>query len=107
VHATVTEAGERANEVVIGLHAPAAGGVSRLAELENLLGIEHNLVVLRSTLLAVEQHVADSRTTALLFGCITKYQAWLRQRTLRLGHRMFNAPPITIKKSVKAWCHGK
>jgi len=90
-----------------GLHQGARSRARRLEELETLLGIEHNLVVLRSTLLAGEQHVADSRTTALLFGCMTKYQAWLRQRTVRLGHRMFNAPPATIAKSVKAWWKGE
>ncbi len=90
-----------------GLHPNAGSRARRVAKLEKLLGDEHNLVVLRTMLLSHRHGLADARTTSLVFGCITKSQAWLRKRTLRMGHRLFNARPKVFGKSVRKWAEGE
>ena len=68
----------------------------QLKRLETWLGDDHNLVVLRATLLHTPSAFGDERATAIVLGCIAKYQATLRKRALKLGRRLFGARVLDL-----------
>ena len=74
--------------------------VPRVEKLEDWLGNEHNLAILRTTIVAAPDRFGDARTTAVVLGCITRYQTWLRQQALRRGHRVFAETPKTFAESI-------
>jgi CHAD domain-containing protein len=86
-----------------GLNGRAAIRVRNLKRLETWLGDDHNLVLLRRTILKDPARFGDERATALVLGCVAKYQASLRRRALRLGDRVFAEKPRLFRKSVKRW----
>jgi hypothetical protein len=59
--------------------------------------------MLRADILSAPDRFGGARTTALVLGCIIKYQAWLRGRSLRLGRRLFALAPREFGRSVLAW----
>jgi CHAD domain-containing protein len=61
----------------------------RLKQLETWLGDDHNLVVLRTTILEAPARFGDERMTAVVLGCMVKYQTTLRRRALKRGHLLF------------------
>jgi CHAD domain-containing protein len=71
--------------------------IRRLKQLEQWLGNDHNLVLLRATLLDEPSAFGDERHIAILLGCVEKYQATLRKRALRLGERLFKTKPHAVR----------
>jgi hypothetical protein len=65
----------------------------RLKQLDTWLGDDHNLVVLRATLLEAPARFGDERMTAVVLGCVAKYQTTLRRRALRYGRQLFASTP--------------
>jgi CHAD domain-containing protein len=88
-----------------GLHPVPRARAKRLRRLEDWLGDDHNQALLRGILLASPDHFGDARSIAIVLGCITKHQAWLRGRALRAGRRLFTAKPAEFGRSVRAWWH--
>jgi hypothetical protein len=78
-------------------HPPARSRAATLKKLERWLGDDHNLSMLRAAILAAPDRFGDARTTDIVLGCIVKYQAWLRERSLTLGHRVF------ARKAARFW----
>jgi hypothetical protein len=74
-----------------------------LRELEEWLGNDHNEALLRGLLVASPERFGDARSIAIVLGCITKDQAWLRGRALRLGRRLFTLKPAEFSRSVTNW----
>jgi len=77
-------------------HPTARSRAATLKKLERWLGDDHNLSMLRAAILAAPDRFGDARTIDIVLGCIVKYQAWLRKRSLRLGHRMFARKAATF-----------
>lgn len=63
--------------------------LARLAQLEEILGLDHNLAVLADHLLAQPEHFGRAREVTLVLGCIARKRRVLRQEALRLGRRLF------------------
>ena len=84
-----------------GVHPPVGTRVRLLNRLERWLGADHNLVLLRATLLSAPSTFGDERATAVVLGCIEKYQAALRRRALNLGGRLFAFKPRAFGKSIQ------
>lgn len=85
------------------VHPTARARTRTLAQLETVLGDDHNLAVLRATILEDPDRFGDARTTALVLGCVVKYQTMLRQRALKLGTRMFKHSASEFRRSAGAW----
>jgi CHAD domain len=81
-------------------HPAARSRAGSLEKLERWLGDDHNLAMLRAAILAAPDRLGDARTTDIVLGCIVKYQAWLRARCLKLGHRVFARKPATFWESL-------
>jgi CHAD domain-containing protein len=75
--------------------------IQRLKKLEHWLGDDHNLVLLRTTLLEARSTLGDERATAVVLGCIENYEATLRTRALTLGERLFASKPRAFEKSIR------
>jgi hypothetical protein len=90
-----------------GINAKALRRARRLKRLETWLGDDHNLVLLRTTMLNEAAQFGRDRTTALVLGCIATHQATLRRRALRLGHRLFARRSKVFRRSVDSWWHMK
>jgi hypothetical protein len=86
-----------------GLNAHADVRARGLERLETWLGDDHNLVLLRTTILSAPARFGDERTTAIVLGCVTKHQATLRKRALKLGGRMFSGKPGVFRGSIDSW----
>jgi CHAD domain-containing protein len=86
-----------------GLNGRARIRVRTLKRLETWLGDDHNFVLLRRTILNNPARFGDEKATALVLGCIAKYQASLRRRALKLGDRAFAQKPRLFRKSVERW----
>jgi CHAD domain-containing protein len=93
--------------LLAGLNAAVRARARRLKRLETLLGDDHNLVLLRRTILNAPARFGRDRPTVLVLGCIAAYQTTLRRRALRLGHRLFIRRPKPFRKSVDNWWYGK
>jgi hypothetical protein len=81
-------------------HPAARSRAGTLKKLERWLGDDHNLAMLRTAILAAPDRFGDARTTDIVLGCIVKYQVWLRERCLKLGHRMFARKVATFWESL-------
>jgi CHAD domain-containing protein len=88
-------------------HPTAHARVRRLKRLETWLGDDHNLVLLRRTILTAPARFGGERANALVLGSIDIYQATLRKRALTLGDQLFAHRPKVFGKSVGAWLHGR
>jgi CHAD domain-containing protein len=86
-----------------GLNGKAAIRVRNLKRLETWLGDDHNLVLLRATILKRPTRFGDEKGTAIVLGCLDKYQSSLRRRALKLGDRAFAQKPRVFGKMVKRW----
>jgi CHAD domain-containing protein len=86
-----------------GLNGKAAMRVRNLKRLETWLGDDHNLVLLRATILKRPSRFGDEKGTAVVLGCLEKYQSSLRRRALKFGDRAFAQKPPAFGKSVKRW----
>jgi CHAD domain-containing protein len=75
-----------------------------LKHLDTCLGDDHNLALLRTTLLANPPQDQTAEANAVVLGCIAKRQASLRTRALKISHRLFHRPPRKFKRSVALWC---
>jgi CHAD domain-containing protein len=85
------------------LGAQAQARARRLKQLETWLGDDHNLVLLRAAILSAPARFGDERTTALVLGCIAKYNTALRRRALKSGERTFASPPGVFRHSIDTW----
>jgi CHAD domain-containing protein len=86
-----------------GLNAHAEARARGLKRLEAWLGEDHNLVLLRATILSAPARFGDERATAIVLGCVTKHHATLRKRALKLGGRMFAGKPGVFRGSIDSW----
>ena len=77
--------------------------VETLRRMEAWLGMEHDLVTLRSILLDGDDRFGDARARTLLLGSIIRHQTSLRRRALALGHRLFAPSPKDFEASVTQW----
>jgi CHAD domain-containing protein len=82
------------------LSAWARTRAKQLNQLETWLGDDHNLVVMRSTLLDAPPRFGNTRATTLILGCMAKYQATLRRRALKLGDRLFTTKPKNFRQTI-------
>jgi CHAD domain-containing protein len=86
-----------------GLNARAHARVRLLKRLQTWLGDDHNLVVLRATLLETPARFGTEPAIAVVLGCIEKYQATLRRRSLKQGRRLFAQSPSDFRKQISRW----
>jgi CHAD domain-containing protein len=86
-----------------GLNGRAHARARTLKRLETWLGDDHNLVLLRGTILDNPTRFGDEKTTALVLGCVTKHQTSLRRRALKLGDRAFAQKPRAFRRLVARW----
>jgi hypothetical protein len=77
-----------------------------LKRLETWLGDDHDLVLLRATILDAPRRFGTDQSTAQVLGSIARYQATLRGRALGLGERMFVHRARVFRKSVEGWLRG-
>jgi CHAD domain-containing protein len=89
--------------LVEGVNGKAHRRVRRLKELQDWLGDDHNLVVLRSVILEAPQRFGDTRAVAVLLGCIDEHQAALRRRAVRRGRQLFAKKPGLFRKQISRW----
>jgi CHAD domain-containing protein len=85
------------------LDAHAGARARGLKRLETWLGDDHNLVLLRTTILTAPARFGDELTTAVVLGCVAKYHATLRRRALKLGERMLAGKPDAFRRSIESW----
>jgi CHAD domain-containing protein len=86
-----------------GLNGRAHARVRSLKQLETWLGDDHNLVVLRDTILEEPSRFGTEAAIAVVLGCIEKYQATLRRRSLKEGRRLFERPPSEFRHQLERW----
>jgi CHAD domain-containing protein len=87
-----------------GLHRRASSRVKRLGQLQDWLGDDHNLVLLRAALLAQPHQFGAARGVAAILGCIDKRLSTLRERSVRRGRRLFARKPSSFQKEIgRAW----
>jgi CHAD domain-containing protein len=89
--------------LIEGLHGRVHHRVQLLKHLETWLGDDHNLVVLRNTILEAPTRFGGEGPIAVILGCITKYQAALRRRALKQGRRLFARTPSAFRKQAERW----
>jgi len=89
-----------------GFHARARHRAQELKRLETWLGDDHNLVLIRQTILNTPERFGDHRATTLVLGCVAKYQTTLRRRALKLGNRLFRPRPGEFRRSIDTWLSG-
>jgi CHAD domain-containing protein len=77
--------------------------IRRLKQLETWLGDDHNLVMLRATILEAPARFGDERMTAVVLGCVAKYQTTLRRRALKSGRQLFGSTPSAFRTQVDGW----
>jgi len=77
--------------------------IRRLKQLETWLGDDHNLVMLRATILEAPTRFGDERMTAVVLGCVAKYQTMLRRRALKSGRQLFASAPSAFGTQVDRW----
>jgi CHAD domain-containing protein len=86
-----------------GLNGRAHARVRKLKQLETWLGNDHNLVLLRGTILEAPSRFGTASAIASILGCIDKYQATLRRRALEHGRRLFADSPSDFRKQLERW----
>jgi hypothetical protein len=63
-------------------------------------GDDHNLVVLRATILEAPARFGDERMTAGVLGCMAKYQTTLRRRALKCEDQLFASTPTAFSAQI-------
>jgi CHAD domain-containing protein len=82
----------------------ASARVRPLDQLQDWLGDDHNLVVLRAAVLAHPQRFGDARGVAAILGCIDERLSTLRRRSVRRGRRLFARKPSSFRREIRsAW----
>jgi CHAD domain-containing protein len=81
-------------------NARARVRMRRLKQLETWLGDDHNLVVLRATILEAPARFGDERMTAVVLGCVAKYQTTLRRHALKHGGQLFASTPSAFSARI-------
>ncbi len=90
--------------LVEGLDAKVHGRVRRLKQLQEWLGDDHNLAVLRGVILEEPHRFGEASTVAVVLGCIDKHQAALRGRAVQRGRRLFSKEPALFRKQIsRSW----
>jgi len=74
-----------------------------LKELEQALGDDHNLAVLRDTMTSAPKRYGDAESVAVVLGCITRRQRALRLRALDTGARLFAQPAKRLRTRARRW----
>ena len=77
--------------------------IRRLKQLETWLGDDHNLVMLRATILEAPARFGDERMTAVVLGCVARYQTTLRRRALKSGRQLFASTPSAFRTQIDRW----
>lgn len=77
-----------------------------IEQLDGWLGLDHDLMILKDAILTEPARYGDARGTALVLGCIDKYQVALRTQALARGRRLFAAKPAELSKSIEKWWSG-
>jgi CHAD domain-containing protein len=77
-----------------------------LKQLDDVLGLEHNLTVLRNTILEAPQRFGGRAATTMA-GAIDTQQATLRKRALTIGRSLFAHRASTFQRSVSGWLAAK
>jgi hypothetical protein len=77
--------------------------IRRLKQLETWLGDDHNLVMLRATILEAPARFGDQRMTTVVLGCVAKYQTTLRRRALESGRQLFASTPSAFRTQIDRW----
>jgi CHAD domain-containing protein len=83
-----------------GLDGRASSRVKRLGQLQDWLGDDHNLVLLRAALLAQPHQFGAARGVAAILGCIDKRLSTLRERSVERGRRLFARKPSSFQKEI-------
>jgi CHAD domain-containing protein len=86
-----------------GLNGRVGPRVRLLKQLETWLGDDHNLVVLRDTILKTPSRFGTETAIAVVLGCIEKYQTTLRRRALKQGRRLFRHSASDFRKQLERW----
>jgi CHAD domain-containing protein len=86
-----------------GLNGRVGPRVRLLKQLETWLGDDHNLVVLRDTILKTPSRFGTEPAIAVVLGCIEKYQTTLRRRALKQGQRLFRHSASDFRKQLERW----
>jgi len=89
--------------LVEGVDGTARRRVRQLKQLQDWLGDDHNLVVLRSVILSEPHRFGDARAVAVILGCIDEHQAALRRRAVKRGHQLFSSKPQAFRKQISRW----
>jgi CHAD domain-containing protein len=90
-----------------GLNKSARTRVKTLKRLEQLLGDDHDLAVLRSILLNADERYGNARARAIVVGAIVESQTSLRHRAITLGRRTFLRSPREFGASMSRWWHDR
>jgi hypothetical protein len=85
------------------LHAAPRLRARSLEELEQLLGDDHNLALLRGLILAAPQEYGSARETTLVLGSIAWKQHGLRRTALTLGKQLFEERAGKFRREVADW----
>lgn len=86
-----------------GVAAYAQVRIRQLKQLETWLGDDHSLVVLRATILEAPARFGNERMTAVILGCVAKYQTTLRRRALKRGRQLFASRPSAFRTQIDRW----
>jgi len=89
--------------LVEGIKGKAHRRVRRLKELQDWLGDDHNLVVLRSVILESPHQFGRAHAVAVIVGCIDAHLAALRRRAIRRGRQLFARKPASFRKTIREW----
>jgi hypothetical protein len=84
-------------------HSTVRSRASKLRQLETWLGDDHNLVLLRMTILEAPARFGNRRQTAIVLGCVAEDQNRLRRRALKIGQRLFSKDKRAFRHSVERW----
>jgi CHAD domain-containing protein len=80
------------------------GRVRSLKRLQDCLGDDHNLVVLRGTILEQPHRFGKPEAIAAILGCVDQRQAVLRRRAVRRGRKLFSRKPSSFRKLIsRSW----
>lgn len=77
--------------------------IRQLKQLETWLGDDHSLVVLRATILEAPARFGNERMTAVILGCVAKYQTTLRWRALKRGRQLFASTSSAFRTPIDRW----
>lgn len=73
---------------------------------EELLGVDHNLALLRELLLASPARYGSAWGVTVVLGCIAQAQHGLRIDALKSGKTVFEARPSEFGRTLKGWWTG-